>query len=153
MDELGRSVQRRVNLTEGIPIYIDDPSAPGGRRLNNAVDPARPGCRGPFCPAPAGRQGSLGRNSLRGFPLHQIDFALRRQFNLTERVHLQIRAEAFNLFNHPNFAIPENNITNALFGRSTRTLGTSLSTQGAGLSPLFQVGGPRSMQFAVRLGF
>lgn len=153
VDELGRSVQRRVNLTEGIPIYIDDPSAPGGRRLNNAVDPARPGCRGPFCPAPAGRQGSLGRNSLRGFPLHQIDFALRRQFNLTDRVHLQIRAEAFNLFNHPNFAIPDNNITSTQFGRSTRTLGTSLSTQGAGLSPLFQVGGPRSMQFAVRLGF
>ena len=153
VDELGRSVQRRVNVTPGIPIYIDDPAAPGGRRLNNSVDPTRPGCRGPFCPAPAGRQGGLGRNSLRGFPLNQIDFALRRQFNLTERVYLQFRAEAFNLFNHPNFAIPENNLTNALFGRSTRTLGTSLGSSNAGLSPLFQVGGPRSVQFAVRLGF
>ena len=153
VDELGRSVQRRVNVTPGIPIYIDDPLAPGGRRLNNAVDPARPGCRGPFCPAPAGQQGSLGRNVLRGFPLNQIDFALRRQFNFTENVHLQLRAEAFNLFNHPNFGLPENNITSAQFGRATRTLATSLSTQGLGLSPLFQIGGPRSVQFALRLGF
>lgn len=153
VDELGRLVQRRVNLIEGIPIFIDDPTAPGGRRLNNSIDPARPNCRGPFCPAPAGQQGSLGRNSLRGFPLKQVDIALRRQFNLTERVHLQFRAEAFNLFNHPNFALPDNNFTSALFGRSTRTLATSLGSATAGLSPLFQVGGPRSIQFALRLGF
>jgi hypothetical protein len=153
VDELGRSVQRRVNITPGIPIYIDDPLAPGGRRLNNAVDPARPGCRGPFCPAPAGQQGSLGRNVLRGFPLNQIDFAIRRQFNFTENVYLQLRAEAFNLLNHPNFGLPENNLTSAQFGRATRTLATSLSTQGLGLSPLFQIGGPRSVQFALRLGF
>lgn len=153
IDELGRSVQRRVNVTPGIPIFIDDPAAPGGKRLNNAVDPARPGCRGPFCPAPAGQQGSLGRNVLRGFPLSQIDFAMRRQFNLTENVHLQVRAEAFNLLNHPNFGPPETNLTNAQFGRATRTLATSLGSQGIGLSPLFQIGGPRSVQFALRLGF
>jgi hypothetical protein len=152
IDELGRSVQRRVNVTPGIPIYVDDPLAPGGKRLNNSVDAARPACKGPFCPAPAGQQGNLGRNSLRGFPFNQIDFALRRQFNLTERVHLQFRAEAFNIFNHPNFALPENSLTSALFGRSTRTFATGLSG-GAGLNPLYQVGGPRSMQFALRLGF
>ena len=153
VDELGRSVQRRVNVTPGMPIFIDDAAAPGGKRLNNAVDPLRPGCRGPFCPAPAGQQGSLGRNVLRGFPLSQIDFAMRRQFNLSENVHLQLRAEAFNLFNHPNFGPPETNLTNAQFGRATRTLATSLGSQGIGLSPLFQIGGPRSVQFALRLGF
>ena len=153
VDELGRSVQRRVNISPGMPIYIDDPLAPGSKRLNSAVDPARPGCRGPFCPAPAGQQGSLGRNVLRGFSLNQIDFAIRRQFNLSEDVHLQLRAEAFNLFNHPNFGLPENNITSAQFGRATRTLATSLSSLGIGLSPLYQIGGPRSVQFALRLGF
>jgi hypothetical protein len=153
VDELGRSVQRRVNVTPGIPIFIDDPLAPGGKRLNNATDPTRPGCKGPFCPAPAGKQGNLGRNALRGFPLNQFDFAIRRQFNLTENFHLQLRAEAFNLFNHPNFALPENNLTSAQFGRATRTLATSLSSPGIGLSPLYQIGGPRSIQFALRLGF
>jgi hypothetical protein len=143
VDELGRSVQRRVNVTPGIPIFIDDPLAPGGKRLNNATDPTRPGCKGPFCPAPAGKQGNLGRNALRGFPLNQFDFA----------IHLQLRAEAFNLFNHPNFALPENNLTSAQFGRATRTLATSLSSPGIGLSPLYQIGGPRSIQFALRLGF
>ena len=153
VDELGRSVQRRVNVTPGMPIYIDDSTAPGGKRLNNSVDAARPGCRGPFCPAPTGQQGSLGRNALRGFPLNQIDFSIRRQFNLTEHVNLQLRAEAFNLFNHPNFALPENNLTSAQFGRATRSLATSLSSSGIGLSPLYQIGGPRSIQFGLRLGF
>jgi len=153
VDELGRSVQRRVNVMPGIPIFIADPTAPGGKRLNNSVDPAQPACRGPFCPAPAGQQGSLGRNVLRGFSLHQVDFALRRQFNFTENVYLQLRAEAFNLFNHPNFGLPENNLTSAQFGRATRTLATSLSSPGLGLSPLYQIGGPRSVQFALRLGF
>jgi outer membrane receptor protein involved in Fe transport len=153
VDELGRSVQRRVNVTPGMPIFIDDPLAPGGKRLNNSTDPARPGCKGPFCPAPAGQQGNLGRNALRGFPLNQVDFAIRRQFNLTENFHLQLRAEAFNLFNHPNFALPENNLTSAQFGRATRSLASSLSSLGIGLSPLYQIGGPRSIQFALRLGF
>jgi hypothetical protein len=143
-----------VNVTPGIPIYVEGPVAPGGKRLNSSVDPARPGCKGPFCPAPAGQQGNLGRNSLRGFPLHQIDFSIRRQFNFTERVNLQFRAEAFNLFNHPNFALPNNDLTSIQFGRSTQTFARSLSGgAGIGLSPLYQIGGPRSLQFALRLGF
>ncbi|HSE19649.1 MAG TPA: TonB-dependent receptor [Pyrinomonadaceae bacterium] len=153
VDALGRSVQRRVNVTPGMPIWLEDSLTPGGRRLNNSVDPARPNCRGPFCPAPAGQQGNLGRNALRGFPLQQVDFALRRQFNFNEQVHLQFRAEAFNLFNHPNFGLPESSLTSAQFGRATRTLASSLSSLGIGLSPLYQIGGPRSIQFAVRLGF
>lgn len=83
-----------------------------------------------------------------------------RKFNLTERVNLQLRAEAFNIFNHPNFGDfggPSN--TNALnspqFGQSTFMLGRSLGAGGVsgGFNPLYQVGGPRSMQFAVKIGF
>lgn len=53
------------------------------------------------------RQGTLGRNALRGFPVNQLDFALHRQFSLTERWTLQSSAEFFNVFNHPNLAEPE----------------------------------------------
>src|SRR5262249_55016767 len=49
-------------------------------------------------------QGNSGRNSLRGFPFYQFDLALRRKFNLSETMDLQFQADAFNLFNHPNFA-------------------------------------------------
>jgi outer membrane receptor protein involved in Fe transport len=129
----------RPDVVPGVPFYVDDLAVAGGWRLNRAA----------FAAPPAGRQGSLGRNSLRGFALSQLDLTARRQFNLTERVRLQFRAELFNVFNRPNFADPVPNLNSPLFGQSTRMLGRSLQ----GLSSLYQIGGPRSVQFALRLGF
>ncbi len=140
----------RPNLVAGVPLYIDDPTVAGGRRINRAA----------FIVPPATQlqQGTLGRNALRGFSFYQVDLALRRQFNLTERFKLQFRAEAFNLFNHPNFANPVNNLANPQFGESTQMLGRGLASSGSaagegGFNPLYQVGGPRSMQFALKLLF
>src|SRR5262249_3403639 len=61
----GTNTSVHPNLLLDIPIYIDDPKAPGGRSFNNAQDPSRPGCFGPFCLPLGGQQGSLGRNTLR----------------------------------------------------------------------------------------
>ena len=151
----------RPDLIPGIPLYLDDPLAPGGKRFNNTIDPTRPGCKGPFCTPPPGRQGTLGRNVMRGFPMSQFDLALRRQFRLGERATLQFRAEAFNIFNHPNFGDPgttldlANQLLQPHFGQSTQMLKSSLGTGGTtgGFSPLYQVGGPRSMQLALKLQF
>ena len=54
----------------------------------------------------AGFFGNLGRNTLTGPGLANLDSALNKRFRLTERVRAQFRAELFNLLNHPNFAIP-----------------------------------------------
>ena len=134
----------RPDLLEGVPVYLEDPSAPGGRRLNPAA-----------FRAVAGRQGSLGRNALRGFGLSQLDLAVRRRFVLGETARLQVRAEFFNVFNHPNFGDPVGDLNNRLFGQSVQTLARSLGTGGVngGLSPLYQVGGPRSVQLALRFTF
>jgi hypothetical protein len=129
-------------MVPGQPLYIEDVNEPGGRRLNRAA----------FANPPAGRQGTLGRNTLRGFPLTQLDMSLRRQFNLTERTRIQFRVDAFNIFNHPNFADPISVLNDPNFGRSTQMLGRSLHG-GFGFSPLYQVGGPRSLQFALKLQF
>jgi hypothetical protein len=62
----------------------------------------------------------------------------------------------FNILNHPNFAAPVGDMTSSQFGLSTQMLGQYLSggNLGAGgLSPLYQIGGPRSMQFALKLTF
>jgi hypothetical protein len=50
---------------------------------------------------------------------------------------------------------PDNNITDAPFGYSTATLASSLGSGGAngGLNPLYQIGGPRSIQLALKLQF
>jgi hypothetical protein len=134
-----RSAQR-PDLIAGVPLYLDDPNVAGGRRINRAA----------FSIPPNTRQGTLGRNALRGFPATQLDLALHRQLSLSERWTLQLRAEFFNVFNHPNFADPESNLNGgALFGQSLMMLGRSLG----GLSPLYQIGGPRSTQIALRIQF
>ncbi|MGH9845153.1 MAG: hypothetical protein ACREEM_41075 [Blastocatellia bacterium] len=137
----------RPDLIPGVPLYVDDGSVAGGRRINRAAFAAPP--------ASPLRQGTLGRNALRGFPFFQTDLALRREFKLTETVKLQFRTEFFNLFNHPNFENPVNQLGNPLFGQSTQALGRSLGTSGGegGFSPLYQAGGPRSIQFALKLIF
>jgi hypothetical protein len=145
----------RPDLVPGAPLYINDPTLGGGRRINiNA-----------FSIPASGVQGDLGRNALQGFPLFQQDFSLRRNFHLTERFRLQARLDAFNAFNHPNFA-PPNSLLGIVIGQSIIPLGTpfgqSQSMFGAGVSPgglgsgfnpLYQVGGPRSLQLALKLEF
>jgi len=135
----------RPDLVSGTPIYLDDQLAPGGRRLNPAA----------FVIPPVGRQGTLGRNLIRGFSVHQTDLALRRKFSFTEQFNLQLRAELFNIFNHPNFADPVPNLTSGLFGRSTQMLGRSLGSGGnlGGQNPLYQIGGPRSIQLSLKVQF
>jgi carboxypeptidase family protein/TonB-dependent receptor-like protein len=131
----GTQIGRRVNLITGVPVYLDDPTVPGGRLINKNA----------FSTPPGTQQGNLGRNVIRALPAWQIDLAVRRQFNLTERVHIQFRAEAFNIFNHPNFGTINTSLTSTTFGRATNMLGTQLS----GLNSLFQIGGPRSVQFGL----
>jgi hypothetical protein len=85
--------------------------------------------------------------------LHEVDLTLRRQFKLRERLSLQARADLFNIFNHPNFGPPINYLSSPLFGQSTQMLGASLGSggQNGGLNPLYQIGGPRSAQLALKL--
>lgn len=153
----------RPDLVEGMPLYIEDPTAPGGRRFNNqvVVIPGNPRPQvGPFRPPVENRQGNLPRNFLRGFPVYQLDLAIRRDFQLKERLRLQFRTEIFNIFNHPNFADPNptlltGNSLNTAFGFSQSMFGRSLGSGGAsgGFNPLYQIGGPRSIQFAMKLLF
>lgn len=132
-------VNVRPNLLPGVPLYLDDASAPGGRIINRAA----------FAIAPAGQAGDLGRNVARGLPLWQVDLALRRQFRLVGRTRLSLRAEAFNVFNHPNFGAIDTSLTSTTFGRATNMLGRRLG----GLSSLYQIGGPRSLQFTAKMEF
>lgn len=139
---LGYTTVTRPDLVLGVPLYLVDSNAPGGQRLN-------PSAFNGAAPTAALRQGTLGRNVLRGFGATQLDISLRRQFQLSERINLQVRADAFNLLNHPNFDNPVSILTDPNFGRATQMLGTGLG----GLSALYQVGGPRSIQLALKILF
>ena len=83
----------------------------------------------------AGRFGDAGRNIARGPAYTNVDLSLVRHFALTPTTRLQIRAEAFNLFNHANFGLPVADLNSANFGR------------------ILSAGSPRLLQFAARLVF
>jgi hypothetical protein len=136
---------QRPNLVSGTPLWISDPNVAAGKRINKAA----------FSVPTGAVQGTLGRNVLNGFGATQVDFTLRRQFRVYERLSLQARADFFNIFNHPNFGLPVNYMTSPLFGQSTQMLGASLGAGGqtGGLNPLYQIGGPRSVQLALKLMF
>jgi hypothetical protein len=129
----------------GQPNWYADASAPGGRRLNTIS----------FHSARAGQQGNLGRNALTGLGMSQMDLSLRREFFSSERASIQLRIEAFNALNHANFADPVRFLSSPLFGQANSMLNLMLGTgsPGSGLAPLFQSGGPRSLQISVRIRF
>ena len=141
----GTALASRPNVVPGQPFELFGSQYAGGKIFNNAA----------FTPAPVGEQGDFGRNVLRGFGATQADVAFQRQFRFTEKLNLRFRAEFFNIFNHPNFGLPNNNLTDPLFGHSTQTLASSLGSGGAngGFNPLYQIGGPRSIQLALKLAF
>ncbi|HXE80298.1 MAG TPA: TonB-dependent receptor [Vicinamibacterales bacterium] len=83
----------------------------------------------------AGKFGNAGRNIARGPSYTNVDMSLVRNFALTQAVDLQFRAEAFNVFNHPNFGIPVADLNSANFGR------------------ILTAGPPRLLQFGLKVIF
>jgi hypothetical protein len=137
----GVTTLTRPDRVPGMPFWIQGPTAPGGKTLNPAA----------FVAPPTPRQGTLGRNAVTGFGFTQVDLSAARKVVITERLNLQFRADIFNLFNHANFADPGFPIINSgsFFLRSASMLNAGLG----GLSPLYQQGGPRSVQFSLKLVF
>jgi hypothetical protein len=156
---LGRYTAQ-ADIVPGQPHWIADPTQPSGQALNPAA----------FASPSVGQTGNFPRNGLRSpYSLNQTDLALRRQFSLTERVKLDLRAEYFNVFNHPMFGSPGSQCNPAsLWGSPGGTVrsafgkvcpGTSTTNIDASLgfggqqNPLYAVGGPRSAQFTAKLHF
>lgn len=134
----------RLDIVPGVPFWIANSTAPGGKILNlNA-----------FSIPSTVRQGSEGRNDIPGFGLTQVDLSIGRKFPLTERLHLDFRADAFNLFNHPNFFNPPGFVEPAFGGFGLAAISMLNQQLGAnGLSALFNEGGPRSLQLSLRMTF
>jgi len=142
----------RPDVVPDQPFYLSGAEYPGGKAFNSAAftDPPTDPNGNPL------RQGTLGRNALRGFGALQWDFAVHRDFPIRDRFKLQFRAELFNVLNHPNFGPPNGAFGFQGFGLSTATLAQSLGGSNlgnGGFDPLYQLGGPRSVQFALKLQF
>jgi len=83
-----------------------------------------------------------------------LDVSVGRAFYVTETTNFELRADSFNALNHPNFANPSGDLSSgSLFGVSTEMANTPFNGITNGLTPLFRVGGPRSLQLSLRLSF
>lgn len=139
---LGYFAPSRPDLVSGQPIWIEDSTRPGGKYLNPAA----------FALPSSPRQGDLARNSIQGFGMTQFDLSAARLFPFTERMKVQFRSDIFNVANHPNFTNPSGAYlgpTNTRFLASRKMLNQGLG----GLNSLYQAGGPRSVQFSLKLLF
>jgi len=88
------------------------------------------------------RFGTVGRNTMRGPGVVNMDMSLFRTFKFTERVNMQFRAESFNLSNTPHFANPSGNANSSNFGKITATQ-----------SAADAIGKSREFRLGLRLGF
>lgn len=137
---LGLTTALRPDLIPNTPIYREDTTRPGNRIINSAA-----------FSLPVNRLGNLGRNAVRGLAVSQIDFSIRRDLIKRERYRVELRTDFFNILNNPNFANPSGALNNAAFGFAQNMLGRGLSSGAGALSPLFQIGGPRSIQFSIKV--
>jgi hypothetical protein len=156
-----------ASVVPGVPLYrhsdIAGVTQPGTIQWLNpdafvsSVDPSTGACSGGDS-APTCQFGTLGRNALRGPDFTWSDFYLTKYFPITEHVKLRFEAQFFNVFNHPNFALPSmvfagipgKPATQTGFGALTSTTSPPTGLLGVGL------GGdssPRMIAFESRLEF
>jgi hypothetical protein len=137
------NVNPRPNLVAGVPIYVNGPDSTVW--LNPAA----------FSLPGVGQVGSLGKGSIRGKPISNVDFSVVKNWRFKEKYGFQFRAEMFNAFNHTNFTGFNNNLQfdavqilaggapNPNFGRPTNgSFGTLNNAQA-----------PREIQFGFKFTF
>jgi hypothetical protein len=91
--------------------------------------------------------GNAGRNIITGPSFKNFDFALMKNTRIAEVANLEFRAEFFNIFNHPNFALPGNILSAPNFGVIFQTPDVAQNNVGLGS------GGPRLIQLGLKFSF
>lgn len=117
---------------------VGTPQVTGNPLGNWFVNPNGP--LGVFQNPDPGTLGNLGRNAFVGPGFADVDLALIKNTKVTERMNVQLRADAFDLFNHPNY------------GQPSGTIG-SVGTIGSTRFPTGDSGSSRQLQLALKLQF
>ncbi len=108
------------------------------RLVNTAVNPNNTTVRpnyyfnpNSFSQQAIGTFGTSGRNSIHAPGLNNTNIALQKEFQFTETRRIQLRLEAYNVFNHAQFNLPGANIVSSTFGRVTGAAAGRLIQLGA----------------------
>jgi Carboxypeptidase regulatory-like domain len=117
------------------PNMLCDPNANGPQTFEQYFNTACLQLNPTSGTIPGNNVNTGGRGTIEGPPTQRVDFSLFKNFRIREAVNFQIRAEAFNIFNHTNFRAIQTNITSAVYGQVTT------------------VRDPRTLQFGAKLTF
>ena len=151
----GATVTLRPNITTGVPTYLYGSQYFGGRILNSKAFNTS------FLSSGAVAEGNEPRGYLTDRGFDELDFSIRRDFKLPGHANLQYRCEVYNLANQTSYAPPYSLLgtyssststfnTYSFFGGVTNTYN---NTATSGTNPTAAVGGPRSLEMALRLSF
>ena len=132
----GNNTDQRPDLVPGVSV-----TPAGGKSIGEWINTAA------FAVPAAGTFGDAPRNNVRGPGAWQIDFGVAKSIPLSERAHLEFRSEFFNIFNHPQYGLPQATFAVPGFGSITQTVNTTTP-----VSPIGS-GTPREIQFALRFAF
>jgi hypothetical protein len=132
----GNTTDQRPDLVPGVSL-----TPPGGSSIGQWINPAA------FAIPAAGTWGDTPRDVLRGPGTWQIDMGLAKHVPLTERVGMQFRAEFFNVFNHPQYGLPQPTFNASGFGDIINGVNTNTPASPVG------TGTPREIQLALRFTF
>jgi hypothetical protein len=132
----GNTTDQRPNLVPAVSL-----TPPGGKNIAEWINPAA------FAVPANGTWGDSPRDVARGPGVWQMDMGMGKRIPLGERVALQFRTEVFNIFNHPQYGLPNATILVSGFGSITSTVNTTTPVSPVGS------GTPREFQFALRLQF
>ena len=130
----GNTNNQRPDLVPGVSL-----TPPGGSTIAAWINPAA------FAVPAPGTFGDAPRNLFRGPGAWQIDMGVGKNIPVTERVQLQFRTEFFNIFNHPQYGLPQSD-----FSAGAGVFGSIISSVNTG--PV-GTGTPRQIQFMLRLAF
>jgi hypothetical protein len=127
----GNNSSQRPDIVSGVSPIPADQNPDHWLDINAFAVPAR------------GTWGNVGRNTLRGPGLLQVDLSLQRRFKITAGKNIEFRVEAFNAFNRQNLGNPNTNISSGVaFGRITGPLNNTYGT-----------GTARQMQLMLRFNY
>jgi len=132
----GNATDQRPDLVPGVPL-----TPPGGATVGQWINPAA------FATPADGTFGDAPRDVATGPGAWQMDFGVGKRISLTERARLEFRSEFFNIFNHPQYGLPQATFGVPGFGSIIQTVNTTTP-----VSPIGS-GTPREIQFALRLVF
>jgi hypothetical protein len=109
----------RADIVPGVPRY------PTSQTVNEWFNPAA------FATPALYTYGDAGRNSLRGPDEIDVDSAIEKKFPITEAQYVEMRIEFFNMLNHPQFDVPQANVSEGNAGTITSTSNTARQLQGS----------------------